>query len=166
MMLQNRGSALAAMGLGAGLMYFVDPQRGRRRRALVRDKFAHALSISADAADTTARDLVHRMAGTIARLRGALRRRATDDVVLCERVRARLGRVVSHPHAIDVKATAGRVMLSGPIVQAEAKKLVRAVERVDGVREVVNALEEHEEPGKAARRRGVSVFPSCGPIAD
>ncbi len=31
-------SLLGGIGLGAALMYMVDPDRGKRRRALVRDK--------------------------------------------------------------------------------------------------------------------------------
>jgi uncharacterized membrane protein len=153
-MLQDRTSALTGLGLGVGLMYFLDPDRGRRRRALVRNKVAHTLHVSADAAGTTGRDVAHRAAGTAAKVRGALRRRPVDDVVLIERVRAQLGRVVSHPHAIDVKATDGRVTLSGPVLQAEVDQLLRAVERVDGVRDIVHTLEEHKESGNVPALQG------------
>lgn len=153
-MLQDRGSALTGLGLGVGLMYFFDPERGRRRRARVRDKVKHTLNVSTDAAGTTGRDLAHRAAGTAARVRGAFRRRSVDDVVLLQRVRAQLGRVVAHPHAIDVKTSDGRVKLTGPVLQAEVNQLLRTVERVDGVREVVNALEEHKEPGSVPALQG------------
>ena len=156
-MLQDRGAALMGLGVGVGLMYFLDPERGRRRRALVRDKVAHTLNVSADAAGATGRDLTHRAAGGAARVRSTLRRRPVDDVVLIERVRAQLGRVVSHPHAIDVKAADGRVTLGGPVLHAEVNQLLRAVERVDGVRDVVNALEEHKEPGNVPALQGGST---------
>jgi hypothetical protein len=42
--------ALGYLGLGAGLMYFLDPDRGRRRRTLVRDQMAHADNVLGDAA--------------------------------------------------------------------------------------------------------------------
>ena len=45
---------LGGIGLGAGLMYFLDPQQGRRRRALVRDQFTHLSREACDAADVTA----------------------------------------------------------------------------------------------------------------
>jgi uncharacterized membrane protein len=47
-MLQDRGAMLTGLGLGLGLMYFFDPERGRRRRALVRDQTAHAARLTRD----------------------------------------------------------------------------------------------------------------------
>ncbi len=39
----NKGLRLMSVaGLGAGLMYLFDPDRGKRRRALVRNKITHA----------------------------------------------------------------------------------------------------------------------------
>ena len=35
--------SLIGLGAGAVLMFFMDPQRGRRRRALVRDQVVHAV---------------------------------------------------------------------------------------------------------------------------
>jgi len=37
----KRLSLLFGMVVGAGIMYVLDPERGRRRRALLRDQFAH-----------------------------------------------------------------------------------------------------------------------------
>jgi hypothetical protein len=162
--MRQRDAALAAFGLGAGCMYFLDPQLGRRRRARVRDELTHALSSGADALDKSARDLAQRTTGMLARTREALRPSAlpVDDALLAQRVRTRLGRLVSHPHAIDVEASDGCVTLRGPILRDESGPLVRAIARVPGVCEVANALEEHEEPrsvlalqGSAAPHRSV-----------
>jgi hypothetical protein len=156
-MLQNQGAALTGIGIGIGLMYFLDPERGRRRRALVRDKLTHTLNVTAEAAGTTGRDFAHRAAGTAAKVRNSFRRQPVDDLVLIERVRAQLGRVVSHPHAIDVKVADGQITLRGAVLQAEVNQLLRAVERVDGVREVVNRLEEHQERGNVPALQGGST---------
>jgi len=43
-----------------------------------------------------------------------------DDDVLVERVRAHLGRAVSHPHAVDVGAADGVVTLRGPTAPRSA----------------------------------------------
>ena len=142
-MLRNNRALLMGLGLGVGLMYFMDPERGRRRRALVRDKVAHTTRVSSKALGAVGLDLAHRAAGLIARARGVVRRRPVDDGVLVERVRAKLGRVVSHPHAIDVNASNGYVRLRGAVLRSEASRLVRVVARVHGVREVIDALDVH-----------------------
>jgi osmotically-inducible protein OsmY len=124
-------------------MYFMDPERGRRRRALVRDKVAHTTRASSNALGAVGLDLAHRAAGLFARARSVVRQRPVDDGVLVERVRAKLGRVVSHPHAIDVNASNGYVRLRGPVLRSEASRLVRVVARVAGVRDVIDALDVH-----------------------
>jgi hypothetical protein len=56
-------SLLAGMGLGAGLMYLFDPQQGRRRRALARDKAVSLAHQAQDAAEAVAKDLRNRAQG-------------------------------------------------------------------------------------------------------
>jgi hypothetical protein len=48
---------------GAGLMYLNDPQMGKRRRALVRDKLVRATHKIDEALDVTRRDLTNRTGG-------------------------------------------------------------------------------------------------------
>jgi uncharacterized membrane protein/osmotically-inducible protein OsmY len=163
MLVEERGAVLTGLGIGAGLMYFLDPERGRRRRARIRDRVAHATTVAGDAAGATGRDVAHRASGVAARLRGTLGGREVDHRVLIERVRARLGRVVSHPRAIDVDAADGVVTLRGPILQAEVPRLLNAVERIRGVRDVVNALEEHKEAGTVPALQGGSTPPGLQP---
>jgi uncharacterized membrane protein len=67
------------------------------------------------------------------------------DEVLVERVRAKLGRIVSHPHAIRVTSSDQRVTVSGPILKREARTLIRTAERVRGVCEVIDELEVHDQ---------------------
>jgi osmotically-inducible protein OsmY len=159
MIIHNRGAMLAGLGVGAGLMYFLDPGRGARRRAAVRDRVTHAVNVAGDAAGATGRDLAHRASGAAARLRGTFAQEPVDDRVLVDRVRARLGRVVSHPHAIDVEASDGVVTLRGPILQAEVPQLLGTVERISGVREVVNNLEVHEQAGNIPALQGGTTPP-------
>jgi uncharacterized membrane protein len=152
--MHERGAVLTGLGLGVSLMYFLDPERGRRRRAIARERLAHAARISEDAIEATGRDVAHRASGATARLRGMRRHEAVDDRVLVERVRARLGRFVSHPRAIDADAVDGVVTLRGQILRAEVNRLIRAVGRIRGVREVVSRLEEHKEAGSVPALQG------------
>jgi uncharacterized membrane protein/osmotically-inducible protein OsmY len=153
-MRENRASMLTGVGLGAGLMYFFDPARGARRRALMRDRLAHASRVAGDAAGATGRDVSHRAAGVAARLRGTVGQEPVDDRVLLERVRSQIGRAVSHPRAIDVDVVDGVVTLRGPILMDEVSDVIGAVEGVRGVRDVINNLDEHHEPGNVPALQG------------
>ncbi len=62
-------------GLGAGLMYFLDPDRGRGRRSLVRDKGRRMINQSSRAAGKTWRDTSNRVQGVATAGRNAFRRR-------------------------------------------------------------------------------------------
>lgn len=156
-------SALAAAGgagLGAGLLYFLDSNAGGTRRARLRDKAVHAAKEAGGAFGMVTGDIAGRSHGIGPRLRHALRRERVDDRVLAERVRAKLGRYVSHPRSIGVQASDGTVSLTGHILAREAPALLAHIRRVPGVRRVEDALRRHEEasgvPGLqgGGRRRG------------
>lgn len=140
-------AALLSAGIGAGVMYLLDPARGRRRRALLRDQAAHAGRRAIGALDMTTRDLGNRTRGLLAELRGSFDRRPVSDEVLRERVRAALGRLVSHPHAIETEVREGHVTLRGPVLAGELPRLLRRVQAVRGVQAVENRLEVHDSPG-------------------
>src|SRR5690242_3131809 len=123
-------SILTSAVTGALAMYFFDPQAGRRRRARARDKMDHAARRLQDAYDVTVRDTRHRARGLAAEARRRLRREPVTDEVLAGRVRAALGRVVSHPHAVQVALQQGCVTLKGPILAREVPALLHAVKRV------------------------------------
>jgi osmotically-inducible protein OsmY len=145
-MLHTRGAILTGLGVGAGLMYFMDPTAGARRRARLRDRLVHAGRAAGEAASATRTDVANRASGLAARMRRMREARPVDDRTLTERVRARLGRVVSHPRAIDVSAANGVITLRGTILRDEIEGLCRAVSRMDGVSEVIDALDVHDEP--------------------
>lgn len=153
-MWENRASVLTGLGVGAGLMYFLDPGRGARRRALMRDRLVHASRVTGDAASATGRDMAHRASGVAARIRGRMERAPVDDRVLLERVRSQIGRALSHPRAVNVEVSDGVVTLHGPILMDEVSPLLNAVERIRGVRDVINSLEEHPEPGSIPSLQG------------
>ena len=145
---------LYSVAAGALAMYFLDPQGGRRRRARTRDKMDRAARRVRDAYDVTLRDTRHRVMGMRAMSRRLLRREAVDDATLAGRVRAVIGRYVSHPHAIEVAASDGEVALSGPVLTHEVPGLLGAVKGVSGVRRVSNRLIVHKEPGNISSLQG------------
>jgi uncharacterized membrane protein len=141
--------------LGAVVMYFLDPSLGRRRRARTRDKVVHAAKVVNEGARVTARDTVHRAQGAWAEARRLFAdEEPVGDEVLVDRVRAALGRQVSHPHAVEVSATGGYVTLIGPILSYEVRPLLRAVRRVPGVRAVSDQLTVYNEPGNVSSLQG------------
>src|SRR5687768_6808529 len=56
-------STLAAVGLGALAMYYLDPKQGNSRRALARDKAVKASHTVQNMAQSTAHDLANRSRG-------------------------------------------------------------------------------------------------------
>jgi uncharacterized membrane protein len=140
--------------VGVALMYFLDPNLGRRRRARTRDKVVHAARVVNEGAKVTARDTVHRVQGAWAEARKMFEQEEVTDDVLIGRVRAELGRVVSHPHAIEVAATGGHVTLIGPILSHEVRPLLRAIRRVAAVRGVSDQLTVYSEPGNVSSLQG------------
>lgn len=152
--MKARGSILAGAGMGVGLAYFLDPARGARRRAHVRDTLAHTATMTRRAVGTAGRDVLHRTYGTAASLRGLVRHAPVDDQVLVDRVRAKLGRHVSHSHAIEVTAADGVVTLRGPVLKHEWDGVIRAVRKVDGVQDVIDQLDVHEQPGNVPSLQG------------
>jgi uncharacterized membrane protein len=152
--MQAGGTLLAGVGAGAAIAYLLDPDCGARRRGRVRDLARHAARLGRDAAGATLRDVRNRAYGAAEAVSASLDRDAADDRVVAERVRALLGRLVSHPHAIDVTANGGQVVLSGPLLKAEVKPLLRAVRRTRGVRGVVDYLEPHKAAGNVPSLQG------------
>lgn len=64
---------LMTAGVGAGLVYFLDPVAGRRRRAQVRDRLIQVAEQTRHDADATVRDMRNRAYGTYAELRSDAR---------------------------------------------------------------------------------------------
>jgi hypothetical protein len=150
------------LAFGAALMFALDPDRGGRRRALVRDKLARGRRMTGEALDATMTDMRQRAQGVVAATRSRFADEAVEDVRLVERVRAKLGRACSHPHAIAVEACDGEITLRGPILAEEVNPLLATVSAVRGVDSVISELEAHEssEGVPSLQGRGRTAGPS------
>jgi osmotically-inducible protein OsmY len=145
---------LCGADCGATLMYMFDPERGNRRRALVRDKVVSAGNKTGMYAGKMSRDLSNRAQGLVAETRTLFRREEVSDDVLVQRVKAELGRHSVHQRALEVTAEGGRVTLRGPALADEVDALVKAASSVRGVNEVDARLEVHEEAGSISSLQG------------
>ena len=139
-MQRTRIGFIGGLGLGAALMYALDPQSGRRRRAIARDRLRSLTRRQRGLLARGGRDLGHRLEGGVHALNGG---DAASDRVLAERVRAALGRAVSHPSAIEVEVIGGNAVLTGHVLESETRELMRRVGRVAGVKAVDDRLERH-----------------------
>ena len=137
---------LRAAGLGAALMYFYDPQLGRRRRATLRDGALGASHRASHWLDVAIRDAQNRLEGTAAEFQSLFDSEAPSDETLQQRVRAKLGHVASHPHLIEVRAENGRVTLAGHSPAHETRGILSAVGAVRGVCSVDNRLDAEMPP--------------------
>lgn len=145
---------LAGLGIGAGIMYLADPHRGRRRRAQVRDKAISAMNHAERAIDRSLRDLANRAQGVLTKSVITMLPEVLEDDVLRDRVQSRLGRLVSHPGAIEVSVADGRVTLRGDVLQHEARRLLGGVRQMRGVRGLDDCLNVHAQPGNVPGLQG------------
>lgn len=133
--------AIGGFIAGAAFMYFADPNRGRRRRAITRDKVVAGVHDVANEFDKAGRDLWNRAHAVPAAARSLLSWREANGSVLVDRVRSTIGRAVSHPHAIKARAAGnGCIVLEGPVLEAELDYLLESVRAVPGVHEVASRL--------------------------
>lgn len=74
----GREAALLAAGVGVGafIMYMLDPEQGRRRRALARDQMTSFVSTAEKQIEAKARHYSNKARGVASRMRGA----ASDTV--------------------------------------------------------------------------------------
>lgn len=141
---KDQMALLGGVGLGAGLMYLLDPVGGGGRRALVRNKSVNGVKAGGQALGRTCRHMSNRTLGLAAKAGSRLRRDDASDSVLEARVRSKMGRAVSHASAITVDVHEGQVVLSGQVLAAELDGLLSAVKAVRGVQSVENRLEVHD----------------------
>ena len=146
----KREILVVGLAMGAGLMYLLDPQRGRRRRARIRDKVVHGAHEIEDAKGTIAsraRHLRNRARGAVAETRAKLRTDEVDDPVLEGRVRSQLGRLVPDPSGIHVSAEHGRVTLRGTTRSSAVASLIEGIQNIPGVHDVINRMQAEETAG-------------------
>jgi hypothetical protein len=156
--MRERTMMLTSAGLGVATAYLLDPASGNRRRRRIGDALVHAAHETTGAISTVGRDFRNRTRGIVASARRTIRRERPSDIVLRERVRAALGRVASHPHAVQVEARNGHVILSGQIQAAEEHRLVYAVQAVAGVNDVETVRHSHAfRRCPVAARRSVAL---------
>lgn len=129
-----------AFAAGAIAMYYLDPNTGRRRRALMRDQGVAARHDLERYARARSKRAVDRLRGAAAKTRARLAHEPVDDDVLRERIRAKLGHLVEHPGTVTVEVREGMAVLGGRAARGEIDRLVEAVSSMTGVEHVDNRL--------------------------
>jgi hypothetical protein len=127
--------------IGATAMYLLDPVQGHRRRALARDRATRMGRKTRRFLTAAGVDIRNRFEGLRARMRQARWNETREHDALLERVRAAIGRVVSHPGAIHTMIVdEDGVRLDGAILRDELAGLIAAIRRIEGVASIDNRL--------------------------
>jgi hypothetical protein len=154
----NKATALlAGIGLGGAMMYMLDPDQGNRRRSLVRNRVGHTWNGAGEFMGKAQRDLRNRARGVSSRAASAFRHEEVPEEILEQRVRSKLGRVVTHPRAVEVAVQGARVTLEGEVRAREVQRLMRTVSAVPGVEHVENRLAVLEQDEDVPELQGVNV---------
>jgi hypothetical protein len=152
--------------VGALAMYFLDPEQGRRRRNMLTDKFVSLERAKAEALEATLRDARNRLIGMYHEMADRFSPNDVSDDALVARVRAQLGRCVTHPGAVDVEVENGRVVLSGQILAREVEDLVNCIRSIQGVEGVTNQLGVHSDADGIPSLQGEGRLPRTPGVAE
>lgn len=134
----------AAAGAGAGLMYLLDPNQGELRRSSLTGGASRAAHKTGSAIGGASRDLFNRARGLVAGAESRFSGNDASDRNVIKHIRSEIGRLVSHPRAIQVAAHDGRVAITGHILARELDDLITRIRSLRGVIEVDNRLHTHE----------------------
>ena len=150
---------LGGLSLGAGLMYLFDPERGKHRRDVMRDKCVHAYHQTGQKIGDiggACRDLGNRSYGILTEATALFRGEEIDDETLVERVRSQLGHSVSNASSIEVTANDGEVILSGSVPSDELEDLLSRAFKVRGVKDIQNHLKVFNSESEKQQAAGAS----------
>lgn len=143
----------AATGVAA--MYYLDPRSGRRRRAMLRDKVIHVGHLADETVERLSADASNRARGAVARTqRKIVPEGPVEDERLRARVRSALGRLTTHPRAIEVEAHEGFITLKGEILAEELGDVITGTRRVPGVKHVESLLHAVQDPSGVPALQG------------
>lgn len=134
---------LGALFAGALAMYYLDPDLGERRRALLAELVKSGLPGERRARGRHVRRTYHRTTQADPR----------SDAELRARVQELLGRAASFPGAIRVDVDNGSVRLSGRVLAQERDALLEQVLQTPGLQKLVNAMTSHDLPQQIASRQ-------------
>jgi len=125
----------AGLGLGAGLMYLCDPDRGRSRRSQLKGEASGILHRGEDRIEKHGKDLFNRVRGFAVKVAEEIvpEEQPTDEVLL-ERIRSRMGHIVANPHEIQVRVEKGVVTLEGKLDHPERHHLKEEIRAMQGVK--------------------------------
>ena len=146
------GLGFSAVGMAA--MYFLDPQRGARRRGLAANRLTGSTTRAPRAIRATGQDIANRAYGMMAETLNLFRSDDASDQVIEARVRSKMGREVSHPGAIHVSVRDGHVTLEGDVLASDEAALLACVNKVRGVKSVDDRLRRHNSAGNISGLQG------------
>ena len=130
--------------LGAALVYFFDPQNGRRRRAQAKDRIPAFFRGKARHAERLGRTAQSQAYGVTQKVKHRKEedKPQPDDATLAHKVETEIFRNAEVPKGqINVNAENGVVVLRGEVEQSELiRDLEQKTRKVQGVREVENLL--------------------------
>jgi hypothetical protein len=142
----------ASAAAGAGLMYFLDPDRGRRRRAVTGDRFAGSIRSGVRQGERAGRAASAQAYGVAQQIMHAADVEAApaNDAALKAKVETVLFADQSFPKGrVNVNVEDGRVVLRGELEHPDDITAAEArVRRIVGVRDVENLL---HQPGTPTR---------------
>jgi hypothetical protein len=142
-------ATVGAVAAGALAMYYLDPELGARRRALLAELVRSGLpgEQRPPAGGRRGRRAYHRITHGDPR----------SDAELRDRVQDSLDRLVSHPGAIRIDVENGVVRLSGGVLAKERDGLLAQVQQIPGVQKLVNAMTAHDLPREIAGAAAVPL---------
>ena len=129
--------------LGAAIAYLFDPQSGRRRRALLRDKSAAYMRKSGRETARAGRAVAAEAYGVSQKAQHLKQEpKEYDDATLAQKVQSEIFRDADVPKGqINVNAEDGIVVLRGEVERPELREtLVERTRKVQGVRDVQNLM--------------------------
>lgn len=134
---------LGALFAGALAMYYLDPDLGERRRALLAELVKSGLPGERRGRGRPIRRSDRRVTQADPR----------SDAELRAQVQELLGRTASFPGAIHVHVEDGVVRLSGRVLAQERDALLHQVLQTPGLQKLVNAMTSHDSPQQMASRQ-------------